>query len=166
MRYVGKTIDLPYRFKQHLLTSSKLRTHLGNWIRKCLRSGAPPSLIVLSEVPDAESGRKEIWWIARLKKTGASLVNATDGGEGMRPTPETRKKMGRWIRSSVAGEKNPMFGRKHTAASKEAIGFGNSGPKHGPTTRRKMSRSKIGKNNPMFGKRHSAAARAKMRAAR
>ena len=67
--------------------------------------------------------------------------NLTEGGDGVMPCEEIRRKMSQ-NHYDCSGEKHPMFGKKHSEE-----------------TKKKMSASKkglqSGEKNPMFGKHHS-----------
>ena len=50
------------------------------------------------------------------------------------------------------GERNPMFGRKHTDEAKRAISQKNTGRHHTEESKRKLSEAFSGEKNPMYGK--------------
>ena len=138
-RYVGVTKDLNQRMRGHL-SNRKATTHRSNWINILIALGLKPVLTVLEIVPDYQREDAERAWILGFRQSGADLVNATDGGEGMpNPVPEVRAKI------SAASKGNTKFlGRKHTAE-----------------TRAKMSEKKMGNKN-MLGHSPSAETRAKI----
>lgn len=62
----------------------------------------------------------------------------------------------------LSGEKNPMYGRKHSQTTKDKIRDAMSGEKNpnygkhlSKELRSKLSKLKRGKNNPFYGKKHS-----------
>jgi hypothetical protein len=82
VRYVGWTMNLTRRFREHLAEPKRYRTHKSNWIRTVLADGLVPILTVI------ETGKGEGWaaaerkWIAAYRAQGCNLTNATDGGNG------------------------------------------------------------------------------------
>lgn len=110
IRYVGKTIkSLKRRFGLHL-TESRMGaiSHRCNWIRSLLSKGFLPLIQFVGEV-GGNGCREEVAWIKYFRDEGLSLVNGTDGGDGVlgykyssedivkkkawRASPETRKRM-------------------------------------------------------------------------
>lgn len=51
-------------------------------------------MVILRAVPESEGPAAEIKYIRIARSLGMNLVNATDGGDGVTMTPETRKKIG------------------------------------------------------------------------
>lgn len=96
VRYIGQTNNLKRRLQDHLRDSSKLKTHLGKWLRSL--GGEKPLLAVLHEVAENESwSEEEIRYISCARALGVNLVNSTDGGEGISgpKSPEWRAAMKR-----------------------------------------------------------------------
>lgn len=158
VRYIGMTKNLKRRFKEHLKASSKISSHLGNWLSMILSQGKTPKMIVLREVDSDKGPEAEADFIRLARGCGMNLVNATDGGEGVvNPSPETNAKRSAALTLEIrakmsadnSGANNPFFGEKHT-----------------PETRVKMSLLNSGERNPMFGRRgwkHTEETKAKMR---
>lgn len=188
VRYIGKTANVMRRFSQHLRVSSKQKTHLGNWLRSL--DGDIPNILVLREVPEAEGASEEIFYIRMARMLNVSLVNGTDGGEGVTPTPETRAKMSAAqtpeVRAKLSalntGENHPQFGTKHSKeriAKRVAAMAGReqsaetvakrvaklTGKKRSSEQCARISAAKVGKNNPMFGTHPSEETLAKRSAA-
>lgn len=160
IRYVGKSDNPKRRFWDHLATSTRATTHLGNWLRLLKGTGKLPLLEVLDEVPRPQWKFWEREYIRVFRAIGINLVNGTDGGDGVVPTPETREKM--------LGPNNPMFGKKHSLETRRRIAEAGRGRVCSEETREKMRRfkmgkvvsevtrdklrqSKLGKNNHRFG---------------
>ena len=79
VRYVGKTIHDPAdRLNGHLWDQS--RTHKCNWLRSL--NGVRPELRTVVATEDRYGSAAERFTIALLNAAGATLTNATDGGEG------------------------------------------------------------------------------------
>lgn len=92
IRYVGQTTsDLGLRLRQHIkrAKNSKRPVHRDYWIRSVMNDGGSIRIVTLQE--NAAWNDSEILWIEKLKSEGASLTNATAGGEGMLDAPEELK---------------------------------------------------------------------------
>lgn len=82
-RYVGQTIQhLRHRIRHHLNdASSGVQYPVHQWIRKHGRDAI--HYRVLEYVQDLSIlSEREMYWIARFRMEGMSLLNATDGGDG------------------------------------------------------------------------------------
>jgi hypothetical protein len=182
--YLGKTKRRPsVRFREHL---EELACHPKNyWIwsvgHKNIR------MEILAEVPTLLENLYEKMYIRELKRTGFNLVNATEGGDGCVPTPETRARMSEGQRrrdpptpetrakisasntgkkrSKEAREKLRMagLGRKHTQETKDKISVYSKARIHTEETKAKISVSNMGKS---VGRKRSAETCAKISAAR
>jgi hypothetical protein len=85
VRYVGFTSQhLFARLSNHVCRArGGERSHKGDWLRKLLRMGLRPMVVVLETGTDmAAWPGAERRWIAHHRALGANLTNATDGGEG------------------------------------------------------------------------------------
>lgn len=94
IRYVGKSDDPKDRLRRHLGDGANI--HKTRWIAKLKRQGLIPLLHILEEVPYSQWQEKERYWIAYYREQGCSLLNKTDGGDGLSGyeyTDEIRKKM-------------------------------------------------------------------------
>lgn len=82
IRYIGKSIRVKGRYKDHLNDNS--RTHKVNWIKSLLKKELKPLLIILEELQDMDDWQqKECFWIKVAKDKKWNLVNSTDGGDGV-----------------------------------------------------------------------------------
>ena len=98
IRYVGKSCSGLHRPRRHTSPCElKAHTHKNHWVLSLVEKGLRSLIRILEEFPTAyllpEAEQK---WIEDLKKSGASLTNATNGGIGMLgycPSEETRKKL-------------------------------------------------------------------------
>ena len=77
-RYVGKSINIEDRFKNHC--QARTKTYVNNWI-KSIRPFTP-NLIELEQVHE-ECSQAEQFWISYMKYIGCRLTNLTKGGEGI-----------------------------------------------------------------------------------
>jgi group I intron endonuclease len=204
-RYIGKTVDIRRRLNEHLATAAKWRNHRDLWIKSLLVSSLKPELKVLAIVPDRVWETCEINMIKIYKSLGADLTNQTDGGDtgpditGFKNTKEHNDKIRRaktgkkrkpfsdeWRKrmSEVRlGEKNPMFGKRHSDETKKLISdaarnisletrklmseanSGENNPMFGRTGEKNPMFGRTGEKNPMYGKKHSEEAKQKMREA-
>jgi hypothetical protein len=81
-----------------------------------------------------------------------SLVNMTDGGEGLKnPSAETRAKISAAHKGKIVSEE-----------TKSKISAANIGKKHSAETKAKISNSVKGDKNGFYGNKHSEEAKAKM----
>lgn len=94
---------------------------------------------ILTEVTDDNWQFWEREYIKLYRELGFDLTNTTDGGD-MPP--------------STAGEKNPMFGKKHSPASKEKNRISHIGKSVGEKNGMFGVR-RCGKESPFFGKKHA-----------
>ncbi len=147
--YVGKTSDLKKRLCEHL-TPNKLKNKSvkNSWVKSLLSKNIKPEIMIICEVPNKLSWEEaEIRWISFLKWTGVKLTNGTDGGEGRighkmpqnvrdallkanvgRPTHNKNKKLSNETRAKISlnhadisGDKNPMYGKKHSVEAKQKM---------------------------------------------
>lgn len=98
--------------------------------------------------------------------------NLQDGGSHGRPSEESkiniknaaikrsqneeyRLKQSKSHIGLQVGEKNPMYGKKHTEETKQKLRKASTGKHPSNETKIKMSKSHSGENNVMFGKKHS-----------
>jgi hypothetical protein len=64
---------------------------------------------------------------------------------GYKKSEETRKKLSESHKGIQAGEKHPLYGKKHSQETKDKIRMAHLGMKHSKETLKKMSEIKIGK---------------------
>lgn len=156
--YVGLTKNLRSRAKEHIRKSrQRKRQAIHHAIAKY---GIETFRVyVLQETYDLkESADAEVFWISLFDSAGKNGYNLTIGGEGMSPTPETRRAQSEAIREShsrpdvierlrSAAKKrwaDPNFRKAH----KEGIARGNSNPK--TKINRRASRIKTGLVSPVM----------------
>ncbi len=82
LRYIGKTDDIKRRMRDHYTRGLYPKHPVNYWVRKLRSQGLRPVAKVLMEVDESDWQAIEIDYIARHRKTGADLLNFTDGGEG------------------------------------------------------------------------------------
>jgi group I intron endonuclease len=84
-----------------------------------------------------------------------SRINIKKAAQKRNLNEEWRLKQSQSHIGLQVGEKNGMFGKKHTEEAKQKQKEASLGKHHSDETRRKMSESKTGENNRMYGKNHS-----------
>ncbi len=86
IRYVGRTITMAKRLRQHVIDSKLRKTRVQCWISSLVKLGLTPHYTILESGFSAyvDSGISECNWIAKLKAQGIRLTNSTDGGDGTR----------------------------------------------------------------------------------
>jgi len=143
VRYVGKSKEDngAARLKQHLKESRKSRTRKCTWVRSVQSAGGViVSTVLESGLSYAESGIREIFYIAYYRGMGNALTNLTDGGEGSLGavrSPDTRAK----ISAGLTGKPKPHRTNAHRAALSTAF----SGRTVSAETRAKISAAHTGK---------------------
>lgn len=93
-RYVGKAKDPKQRLRDHLYPSYlKAETYKNRWLRKLVKQGLEPWLMILSEVNSEleDINGVEKFWIRILKQAGHRLTNGTVGGDGGNTTGKPGK---------------------------------------------------------------------------
>lgn len=113
IRYIGKVNGYPNsRRRSHIYEArnGKRHNHRLAWIRKLLKDGFQPQVIILEACCDDASLRvAERRWITQFRVMGARLVNGTDGGEGMaNPSEETRQKLRKRPQMGFTDEQRQM----------------------------------------------------------
>ena len=79
IRYIGKANDPAKRLKNHLYASKKGRLPVNHWIRKLIKEGNIPQMVVLEWTDSWED--REIACIAQHRSSG-NLLNICEGGMG------------------------------------------------------------------------------------
>lgn len=174
-RYIGKSIDVEGRLRDHLKLSGPRKS--GSHLRRAIAKYGRDSFkcTVLEECKDeATALLSEIFWIAFLDTKSPYGFNLTDGGEGVSgavPSEETRAKISAGNRGkAVSAETRAKIGaasraRVCTDEARANMSASRRGRTHTPETRAKMSAALMG-NSRGSGHTISAATRAKMNAGR
>lgn len=86
IRYVGKSTNPRCRLKAHISGAKRgaYNHHTARWIKRLLRDGLRPTLVILREVKAGERWQDvERELIASAESQGWRLTNSTAGGEGL-----------------------------------------------------------------------------------
>lgn len=166
--YVGLGDDARLRKRDRNLYWGRIAAKYG-WRREAVLASYDPVFIE----------EQEIEWIVKMKtfhydnenNWGANFTRGGGGLRGFHHTDETRRKIGLGRRGKkntveavekcrlrVAGEGNPMFGKKHSELSKAKMRQAQLGRK--PSSDSVAKRS--GENHPLYGKKHSEERRRKV----
>lgn len=137
VRYVGWTINLRTRIRDHLKPSRLAGTQRRDrWLKALGSAGLQPSVIILEHVA-ADWAAAERKWITHFRREAADLTNLTDGGEGAvgrRHTLDARRRM---------SEKRK--GKKPSPLALLRAKEKNSGITRSPETIAKMKAAGVGK---------------------
>ena len=161
-KYVGQTVQpLKKRFNEH---ASCKKMVIGKAIRKYgvenFRYG-----VIKSCASKEEMDYWEKYFIVALKTKSPYGYNCTDGGEGIigfKYTPEAIAKMSAAKKGKFCGEKNPHYGKHHSAEVKAKISAIKKGRKCPPLS--SEHRAKI--SAALKGRKASLKTRAKQSAVR
>lgn len=156
VRYIGKTIHVNKRLKQHL--KDKCKSYKTHWIKNLSANDLLPLFVLLDEVEHNSWDFWERHYISLYRSWGFNLTNANFGGDGvmqyMRHTPEAKLKIGAAGKGRV---KSPETIAKIVETRRKNGGYNVSeetkdrlrsiglGRKHSKETKGKMSKSHIGK---------------------
>ena len=92
-QYVGKDSNLPTRAKIHLSGKSPQCRHIHRAIQKYGRDAFSLEVIQYPGISEETLNAVEIWKIRQLQTLSPSGYNLTEGGEGTKPSEETRQKL-------------------------------------------------------------------------
>ncbi len=115
VRYIGQTTKPRHRFKTHIIGSKWSKDPSGKWIRKLLRNGLFPKMLIFESGKVKDILKREIFWIAYHREKGTRILNITGGGEGTlgHSVPDkTRKILSRKARQNWA-QKTPEQRDRH-----------------------------------------------------
>lgn len=121
--YIGQSVDIERRWGRH---RSELRgndhdnKHLQNAWNKDGESNF--EFTVICECDESQLNTKEIDYISKLRTYDPDFgYNKTYGGEGGRPTEETRRKQSEAHKGKYCGENHPNYGKHLSEETKEKI---------------------------------------------
>ena len=97
--YVGKSVDVDFRYRQHCdLFSSGLNLKKQEWIEELRREGKKPKLVVLEKVESAlKLNEAERRWIHNYKARGEAEINISSGGSNPAISPVLNAPREEWF---------------------------------------------------------------------
>lgn len=115
IKYVGKTVNINRRFKEHISPYYlKTNTAKNNWIKKLLSENLQPIFEVLETCENINWCDREKHWINYYRELGFDIKNMCDGGEGNHGL-----KMSNDFKLNLSkkrkGKNNPYYGKKHSS---------------------------------------------------
>lgn len=119
LRYIGKTIDVNRRLREHNQRHRNRVSKKNSWIISLLELGLQPIMEILEECNDADWQAKERHWIEYYRTIGFDLKNMTSGGEDgyvRVHSEETKKKMSETRKKKLA--LSPQF---HSDKTKQKL---------------------------------------------
>lgn len=102
IRYVGKSTDPKVRRKHHMLQSQSPVFHnkrKGAWVIELYEAHLKPVIQILEECTVENWKHRERFWIRKLRREGADLLNLSEGGNGTgfhigrKQSEETKEKL-------------------------------------------------------------------------
>lgn len=148
--YIGQSINIEKRFKEHIRGDGCPNSRIDNAIQKYGKDYFKFEVIeefnkntrFLSDVLNDS----EQYYIAAYNTFNNDFhYNLTIGGDGV-----------------GFGENHPRYGKHHLEESKKKMSEAQTGKHLSEETKKKMSQVKSGENNPMYGKYHSKETKKKM----
>ena len=153
-KYVGKALDIDARWRSHRCELNK-GVHVNRHLQRAWKKNGANAFrfYVLEELEPNELCSAEIKWIQKLNTFGNGY-NLTAGGEGQagRCLTEEQKKH---LSEINMGDKNPNYGLKRTAETRQRMSDSMKGKKRGKMSenqRKAISNGNRGKRKPWFDK--------------
>ena len=81
IKYIGKTIDIDRRRKEHNQIHRNKKSKKNSWIIHLIKNGMQPIMEVLEECKELDWVERERYWIRYYNELGFNLKNMTLGGE-------------------------------------------------------------------------------------
>lgn len=135
-RYLGSSIDIHRRYKQHL-NLLKRRAHRNSKLQNCYNKHGKPALVIIEVLEDAtekEVQALEQSYLDALNFSEFCNLSKEAGGGRLsdKINAKRRESLKRFFADNpdaIAGKNNPFYGRKHSQTTKDAIGRANRGRK-------------------------------------
>ena len=136
IKYIGKTIDIGRRIKEHNQIHRNKKSKKNSWIIHLVENGMQPIMEILEECKETNWIEREMYWIQYYKELVFDLKNMTLGGESnngyvftkedrlkqskyqklrhklKRFSKETRKKLSEKAKETLNGLDNLKLGSK------------------------------------------------------
>lgn len=155
VKYIGKTVDIKQRYKDHIKVAKSTNIHTPNinWVRSLINEGKQPIMEIIDEI-DCDWEWLEQYWISQFKTWGFNLKNITDGGDtNPMNNPTSRKKVSDKLKGVAKSQEH------NDKISKSKLGVSI----HSEEQKRKYSENHRGGGNPMFGVKHNKSSLLKMK---
>lgn len=81
IKYIGKTIDVERRRREHSQIHRNKKSKKNSWIIHLTKNGMQPIMEILEECEESNWIEREKYWIQYYKELGFDLKNMTLGGE-------------------------------------------------------------------------------------
>lgn len=152
-RYIGQTVDLARRHRQHCREDRREDCRRARWLRKLRRQGKQPLLRVVHVTTAQQAPVDEKVWIAHFRMGGIDLVNGTEGGDGcvgLVHSNETKQRLREFAtgrtQSAETREKQSLAqkGKSKSEEWKRKIGAAHKGQKRSDETRKRISENHVG----------------------
>lgn len=168
IRYVGKTVNLKRRIKEHLSPSeTKSKSHKNEWIKSLARNGLKPAFRILQEVSIDDWQEAEKFHIKKAKSRGHRLTNTTEGGEGYDGSVEVSEKISNSLKGIVfSEERNRKISESlkgHPVSEETRRKIGEANKSHKGTLEGNKKISEKAKERGKFSEEHKAKMSAAMK---
>lgn len=87
VRYVGKTINIKRRYKQHLY-DKRQTSHKHSWITSLKKIGLKPIMIIIEECNNDNWEEREIYWISKYNNLTNNKLGGNGGDDYKRTIPQ------------------------------------------------------------------------------
>ena len=159
--YIGQAVDIERRWVEHKKglrgNKNKPNKHLQNAWNKYKEDNF--EFTVICECDESQLNTMEEYYIFELMTYDDDIgYNKTYGGEGGRPTEETKEKLSKANKgkhhseetkekmsenhANYKGENHPFYGKHHSEETKEKLSKSLKGKTRSETTKRKISKAK------------------------
>lgn len=166
--YIGSAKSLPKRKNIHFCELKNGKHHSVKLQRAFNKYGEENFVFEVIEFVEDKSKLLECeqYWIDRFNssKEGYNINPCAENRLGVILSDETKQKLSKSHKGIHSGEKNPMFGKRHTKETR--IKMSNNRKPMTEEQRKKLSElasSRTGELNPFFGKKHTEESKQKMR---
>lgn len=151
--YIGQSINIERRFKEHIRGDGCPNSRIDNAIQKygkdCFKFKIIEEFNEDTPFLNDVLNDSEQYYIAAYNTFQNDFhYNLTPGGD-FSPMKVSE------IVQRISGENHPMYGQHLSEETKKKLSETNTGKKLSEKTKKKMSEAKFGKNNGMYGKHHS-----------
>ncbi|RKU10799.1 hypothetical protein C6503_19125 [Candidatus Poribacteria bacterium] len=114
-KYVGKDSNLPTRVRDHLSGNTPQCRHVHRAIQKYGREAFSVEIIRYPGISEDALNAVERWKIRQLQTLSPSGYNLTEGGEGVIPSEEIRRKKSAIVSKQIANGTHNFVGENHPA---------------------------------------------------